>query len=261
MTMAGHAGRDVRTPLSTARVLDGAIRLADRIGVEKLTIRKLADELGVTPMAIYHHVASKEEIVNGMVEAVFSEIDLPPVDDDWKTALRRRCVSMHEVLLRHPWAPPLMESRRSPGPALLHHHDAVLGCLRRGGLPLPWAAHAYAVLDSYVYGYAMQEASLPFGGDHQIGDLAQAILSAIPADQYPYLREFTADHALQPGYHFGDSFEVGLDLLLDGLDTAAATQPDPHYRHPDSQTDRALATPTRPRRTNHAATGWRGNPL
>ncbi len=227
MTTAAHADRDARAPLSAARVLDAAMRLADRVGIEKLTIRRLADELGVTPMAIYTYVASKEEIVNRMVEAVFSEIDLPPVEEDWKTALRRRCVSMHEVLLRHPWAPPLMESRPAPGPALLHHHDAVLGCLRRGGLPLPWAAHAYAVLDSYVYGYAMQEANLPFGGDRQIGDLAEAILSALPADKYPYLREFTADHALQPGYHFGNSFEVGLNLLLDGID-AAATQPGPH---------------------------------
>jgi AcrR family transcriptional regulator len=228
MTTPANTDRDVRTPLSTARVLDGAIRLADRIGIEKLTIRRLADELGVTPMAIYRYLPSKEAIIDAMVEAVFSEIDLPPVEDDWKSAMRRRCVSMHEVLLRHPWASPLMESRPAPGPALLHHHDAVLGCLRRGGLPLPWAAHAYAVLDSYVYGYAMQEASLPFGGDQQIGDLADAILSAIPADQYPHLREFTADHALQPGYHFGNSFEVGLDLLLDGLDTAAATQSGPH---------------------------------
>ncbi len=227
MTTAANTDRAVQPPLSAARVLDAAIRLADRIGIEKLTIRRLADELGVTPMAIYRYLPSKEAIIDAMVDAVFSEIDLPP-GEDWKTALRRRCVSMREVLLRHPWAPPLMESRASPGPALLHHHDAVLGCLRRGGLPLPWAAHAYAVLDSYVYGYAMQEANLPFGGDEQIGDLAEAILSAIPADQYPYLREFTADHALQPGYHFGNSFEVGLDLLLDGISTAAATEPGPH---------------------------------
>ncbi len=232
MTTATNADRDLRTPLSAARVLDAAIRLADRIGIEKLTIRKLADELGVKPMAIYHHVESKEAIVNGMVEAVFTEIALPPIENDWKTAMRRRCVSLHKVLLRHPWAPPLMESRPSPGPALLHHHDSVLGCLRRGGLPLPWAAHAYAILDSYVFGFAMQQANLPFGGDHQIGDMADAIIGAIPADQYPYLREFTADHALQPGYHFGNSFDVGLDLLLDGISTAAATHPGGHSDRP-----------------------------
>ena len=228
MTTEANTDRKVRTPLSADRVLAGAMRLADRIGIEKLTIRRLADELGVTPMAIYRYMPSKEAIVDGMVEAVFTEIDLPPLETDWKAAMRRRCVSLHEVLLRHPWAPPLMESRPAPGPALLHHHDVVLGYLRRGGLPLPWAAHAYAVLDSYVFGFAMQEANLPFGGDHQIGDLADAILTAIPAAQYPYLREFTAHHALQPGYHFGSSFDVGLDLLLDGLDTAAATQPGPH---------------------------------
>ncbi len=225
MTTAGNTDGDARTPLSAERVLDAAVRLADRIGIEKLTIRRLAVELDVKPMAIYHHVANKEAIVDGMVEAVFTEIDLPPAEDDWRTAMRRRCVSLHEVLLRHPWAPPLMESRPSPGPALLHHHEAVLGCLRRGGLPLPWAAHAYAVLDSYVFGFAMQQANLPFEGGAQIGDLADAIISAIPADEYPYLREFTADHALRPGYHFGNSFDVGLDLLLDGIGAAAAKRP------------------------------------
>ncbi len=225
MTTAGNPDGDGRTPLSSERVLDAAVRLADRIGIEKLTIRKLAAELDVKPMAIYHHVPNKEAIVNGMVEAVFTEIDLPPSDDDWRTAMRQRCVSMHEVLLRHPWAPPLMESRPAPGPALLHHHEAVLACLRQGGLPLPWAAHAYAVLDSYVFGFAMQQANLPFGGGEQIGDLADAIISAIPADRYPYLREFTADHALQPGYHFGNSFEVGLDLLLEGISAAAGDRP------------------------------------
>lgn len=213
--------REARTPLSVERVIDTAMQLSDEIGIEKLTIRKLADELDVTPMAIYRYTASKDEIVDGMVEAVFTEIDLPPLEGDWRAAMRQRCVSMHEVLLRHPWAPPLMESRPAPGPALLHHHDAVLGYLRQGGVPLPWAAHAYAILDSYVFGFAMQEANLPFGGDEQIGEMAGAIVSAIPEHLYPYLREFTADHALKPGYAFGNSFEVGLDLILDAIGSAA----------------------------------------
>lgn len=222
MTTPPKPDREPRAPLSVERVIDTAMQLSDEVGIEKLTIRRLADELDVTPMAIYRYTSSKEEIVDGMVEAVFTEIDLPPLGDDWRDAMRQRCVSMHDVLLRHPWAPPLMESRPAPGPALLHHHDVVLGYLRQGGVPLPWAAHAYAILDSFVFGFAMQEANLPFGGGEQIGEIADEIVSAIPAHLYPYLREFTADHALKPGYSFGNSFAVGLDLILDGISAAAA---------------------------------------
>ncbi len=221
MTTPPKPDREARAPLSVERVIDTAMQLSDESGIEKLTIRRLADELDVTPMAIYRYTASKDEIVDGMVEAVFTEIELPALEGDWRAAMRQRCVSMHEVLLRHPWAPPLMESRPAPGPALLHHHDVVLGYLRQGGVPLPWAAHAYAILDSYVFGFAMQEANLPFGGDEQIGEMADAIVSSIPAHLYPYLREFTAEHALKPGYAFGNSFEVGLDLILDAIGAAA----------------------------------------
>ncbi len=211
-----------RAPLTRARVFEGAMTLADRIGIEPFTIRKLADELDVRPMTLYHHVPNKEAILDGMVDIVFSEIDLPSQDTDWKTAIRRRCMSARAVLARHPWAPPLMESRTSPGPATLHHHDAVLGCLRRGGLSLQLTAHAYAVLDSFVYGFALQEANLPSGGGPEIADLAEGMILPLPADEYPHLVEFTTDHVLQPGYHFGQSFEYGLDLLLDGIE--AATQ-------------------------------------
>jgi AcrR family transcriptional regulator len=210
-----------RSPLTADRVLTGGIELADRIGIEPFTIRKLAVELDVKPMTIYHHVASKEAIIDGMVDLVFSEIDVPPVDTDWKTSMRQRCVSVRAVLARHPWAPPLMESRTSPGPATLRHHEAVLGCLRRGGLSLGMTAHAYALIDSYLYGFALQEANLPFNGSEDIGDLAEAIVEAVPAEEYPNLTEFTAAHVLQPGYAFGNSFEFGLDLLLDGIQAAA----------------------------------------
>jgi hypothetical protein len=114
-----------------------------------------------------------------------------------------------------------MESRTSPGPATLRHHDAVLGCLRRGGLSLELTAHAYAVVDSYVYGFALQEANLPFHGDEEIGELADTIIEPLPVDEFPSLVEFTTGHVLQPGYRFGDSFEFGLDLLLDGIEGAA----------------------------------------
>lgn len=210
-----------RTPLSRERVLAGAIGLVDRNGIESFTIRKLAAELDVKPMTIYHHVDGKDAILDGIVDLVFAEIDLPPTDTDWCAAIRGRCLSARAVLARHPWAPPLMESRTSPGPATLRHHDAVLGCLRRGGLSWALTAHAYAILDSYLYGFALQEANLPFDGDEDIGDLAETIIEPLAVDDYPNLVAFTAEHVLRPGYRFGNSFEFGLDLLLDGIAAAA----------------------------------------
>lgn len=207
-----------RVPLSRERVLRGAIAVADAAGIDALTMRSLASELGVKPMALYHHVGSKEEILDGIVDVVFGEIDLPPAEADWRSALRHRAISARGVLRRHRWAAPLMESRTSPGPATLRHHDAVIGVLRRGGFSIPMTAHAYALLDSYVYGFALQEASLPFDTPEEVPDVAEAVLAQVPTEQYPFLTELAAEHVLQPGYDFGDEFEFGLDLILDGLD-------------------------------------------
>lgn len=213
-----------RSTLTRERVLEAAIDLADEIGIESLTIRKLAARLDVGAMTIYHHVPSKEAIVDGMVEAVFSEIEKPPTEVDWKEAIRRRCVSAREVLNRHPWAAPLMESQTEPGPANLSHHDAVLGCLRSGGLSIQLAAHAYAILDSFIYGFAFEEATLPTQGGEGFAEIAEQIAAHFPADQYPHLAELTFEHVLQPGYAFGDSFEFGLDLIIDGLDRTAQSE-------------------------------------
>lgn len=223
MSTTKRAPESDRGPLTAERVLGGALDLADVIGIESFTIRKLATHLDVRPMTIYHHVSNKDAILDGIVDLVFGEIDLPADGDGvgWKSAIRHRCTSARAVLARHPWAPPLMESRTSAGHATLRHHDAVLGCLRRGGLSLELTAHAYAVIDSYVYGFALQEANLQFHGDADIGELAEAIIGALPADEFPYLVEFTVQHVLQPGYSFGASFEIGLDLLLDGIEAAA----------------------------------------
>ena len=216
-----------RTTLTRERVLSGAVELADEIGVEPLTIRKLADHLDTKPMTLYHHVAGKDAILDGMVDAVFAEIDPPPTDLPWHEAIRHRCVSAREVLRRHPWAVPLMESRTSPGPATLRHHDDVLGCLREGGLPMPLVAHAYAIIDAFVYGFAVQEASLPSGDAGELDEVAQQILEAMPADEYPNLVAFMAEHVMQPDYDFATSFEVGLDLVLDGIEHLAARAPRP----------------------------------
>jgi AcrR family transcriptional regulator len=217
--MSPKTGADAkkRVPLSRERVLRGAIAVADRGGIESLTIRSLAQELGVGPMSLYHHVANKEAILDGMIDIVFSEIDLPPADADWRSAMRQRAIAARAVLRRHPWATPFMESRNNPGPATLRHHDAVLGTLRQAGFSIELTAHAYSLLDSYLYGFALEEAALPFD-PNTVADVAEAFLAQFPAEAYPYLAELTAEHVLQPGYDYGNEFEFGLDLILDGLE-------------------------------------------
>jgi AcrR family transcriptional regulator len=211
-----------RTPLTRQRVLRAAVALADRGGVGALSMRKLAQELGVEAMSLYHHVANKDDILDGIVDVVFGEIELPTGEAGWEAAMRRRSVSAREALRRHPWATGLMESRRTPGPANIRHHDAVLGVLRNAGFPVELAAHAYSLLDSYIYGFALQEASLPFHTPEETAEVAQEIMSAFPADDYPHLAEIAIEHVLQPGYDYGDEFLYGLDLILDGLARARA---------------------------------------
>ena len=211
-----------RTPLTRQRVLRAAVALADRGGVGALSMRKLAQELGVEAMSLYHHVANKDDILDGIVDVVFGEIELPTGEAGWEAAMRRRSVSAREALRRHPWATGLMESRRTPGPANIRHHDAVLGMLRNAGFPVELAAHAYSLLDSYIYGFALQEASLPFHTPEETAEVAQEIMAVFPADDYPHLAEIATEHVLQPGYDYGDEFLYGLDLILDGLARARA---------------------------------------
>ncbi len=209
------------TSLSRDRVLDGALALADRVGIESLTIRRLAEQLGVKAMTIYYYVPSKEAIVDGMVERVFAQIALPPPELSWDQAIRVRCVSARRVLNQHPWAAPLLESRSAPGPDNLRHHEAVLACLRRGGLSWQLTAHAYAVLDSYIYGFAFEEATLPESGSDSFTESTTEIAAAFDPQKFPTLAAFAAEHVLSPDYSFGHSFEFGLDLLISGLVSAA----------------------------------------
>jgi AcrR family transcriptional regulator len=212
-----------RRPLSRERVLRVAFERTDKDGIESLSMRKLAQELGVEAMSLYRHVRNKGEIVDGMIDLVFGEIGLPPLGLDWKTAMRQRAISAREVLARHPWAIGLMESRSTPGPATLQHHDAVIGCLREAGFSIAMAAHAYSVLDSYIYGFALQQASLPFKTSDEAVEVADSIRRQFHADAYPHLTELTVQHVLQPGYDYADEFEFGLDLILDGLESVRDT--------------------------------------
>ena len=220
MARSGRPATRSRTPLSRERVLKTALALADASGIESLTMRKLGEAVGVEAMSLYNHVPSKGDLLDGLINLVFSEIELPSGADGWKTAMRQRAISARAVLSRHRWAIGLMESRTSPGPATLRHHNAVIGCLRQAGFPVALAAHAYSALDSYIYGFALQEASLPFDTSEQTSELAQAIVAQFPADEYPHLAEFTFEHVLRPGYDYGGEYEFGLDLILDGLERA-----------------------------------------
>ena len=179
MTTTGHAAAR-RTPLSRGQVLQAAVTLADENGIGALSMRKLGQVLGVEAMSLYNHVASKGDLLDGMIDVVFSEVGLP-AGDGWKAAMRQRAISVREVLGRHRWAIGLMESRSSPGPATLRHHDAVLGCLRGAGFSVELTAHAYSLLDSYIYGFALQEASLPFGTTEETAQVAQDIAGQMPA--------------------------------------------------------------------------------
>jgi AcrR family transcriptional regulator len=194
--------------------------LADRGGIDSLSMRNLGQEVGVEAMSLYNHVRNKEDILNGMVDVVFSEIDVPSGPTDWVAAMRQRAVSARQALLRHPWAIGLMESRAQPGPATLKHHDAVLRSLRTAGFSVEMAAHAYSVLDSYIYGFTLNELSLPFDNPEQIAEVAGNIFRESPMNEYPHLAEMAIDRAMKPGYDYGSEFEFGLELILDGLKRA-----------------------------------------
>jgi AcrR family transcriptional regulator len=222
MATQTDASARTRMPLSRERVMRAAIALADASGIESLSMRKLGQDLGVEAMSLYNHVANKDEILDGIVDLVFGEIALPSGEGDWKPAMRRRATSAHEALLRHPWAPSLMQSRTRPGPATLRHHDSVLGSLRNAGFTLVMAAHAISVIDGYIYGFALQQINIPLQSREQVAVVGESILRQM-AGEYPHLAEMITKHAMLPGYDYGREFEFGLDLILDGLERLRET--------------------------------------
>jgi len=206
-----------RVPLSRERVLRAAVLLADEDGLESLTMRELGLRLGVEAMSLYNHVANKDDLLDGMVDLVVSEIDLPTDTVDWREAMRGRAISAQSVFSRHPWASGLIDSRESSGPARLHYFDWVVGTLRRAGFSLELAARAFSLLDSYIYGFGRQQLNMSAGGDIEPEEVGQAFLRALPADEYPYLREIVVEYAMSSGHDASADFEFGLDLILDGF--------------------------------------------
>lgn len=212
---AATGSTPIRAALTREAVLDAAVAIADAEGLGALTMRALGNRLGVQAMSLYHHVANKDAILDGIVDRVFSEIAEPDRDVDWRTSLTRRAQVQRDVLNRHPWALGLVESRRSPGQTTLTHHNAVIGVLRSAGFSIHDAAHAYALLDSYVYGFVLQENSLPFTPEDS-AEVAEELMTGI-REVYPYLAEMTDEVVLQPGYDFGNEFDAGLSVIMDGL--------------------------------------------
>jgi len=206
-----------RLPLTRDRVLLSALELADRDGIESLSMRKLGRQLGVEAMSLYNHVADKDDLLDGLADIAVGEIEVPSIGGDWRAALRRRAISAREMLARHPWAAGLIESRTNPSPARSRYPEAVLGSFRQAGFSVEMAIHAFFTLDSYIYGFAVQERNLPSGTPEQLASVAQDILRALPPAEYPYLNEVIVGHVLKLGFDYADEFEFGLDLILDGL--------------------------------------------
>jgi len=203
-------------PLSRERILQVALQKADA-GIEALSMRKLAQELGVKAMSLYNHVANKDDMVDGMVDLVVGEIGLPRLEVDWKTAMRQRAISAHTVLLRHPWATLALMSRVNVGPAMLRYVDATLACLVEAGFSYPMADYAWNALDSHIYGFTLQVLNFPFEAE-EYAAAAKDHVAMVPPEKYPYLNQLT--HQVMDGRHDGlHDFEFGLNLLLNGLET------------------------------------------
>jgi AcrR family transcriptional regulator len=220
MSAAATNAEEPRQPLSRQRIVQAAIQQADSAGLEALTMRHVAKALRAAPMALYRHVSSREDLIDSMIDVVFSEITLPLGGAGWRQAMRERALSLRDVLARHRWAIGLMESRRHPGPANLRHHDAVIGKLRSAGFDIAMVAHAYSLLDGYIYGFALTKMNVPFDTTAEIDAMAQDMFEPFPANEYPNLAEFVTDHVLKPGYDYAEEFEYGLDVILDGLEQA-----------------------------------------
>jgi AcrR family transcriptional regulator len=213
-----------RAPLSRDRILDAAVALADRDGIEAVSMRRLGQELGVEAMSLYKHVEGKDDVLSGIADRIAADFQLPDPDRPWRVAIRDCAIAAHAVLLRHPWAGPLLESMPTPGPARLAYLDAVVGVLRRAGFSLPEVAHAFGALDSHLYGFTMQVVSWPFdAGD--MPDVAAEMVETMDADRYPNLVAMGSMVA-SSGQRIPVDFTFGLDLLLDGLERRLASGPE-----------------------------------
>ncbi|MEZ4741136.1 MAG: TetR/AcrR family transcriptional regulator C-terminal domain-containing protein [Bdellovibrionota bacterium] len=205
-------------PLSKEAIIKMAIKMADRDGLAKLSMRNLAKKLNVEAMSLYNHIKNKDDILDAIVDQIFSEVSWS-MDVGWKEAMFQRSISIRGVLHKHRWAIHLLESRPNPGPITLAYHDRVIRCLRLAKFSLKLTGHAFSALDSYTYGFILQEHNLPFENQEQLNQLASMILSNFPKEEYPSLFEFTSDYIFQPDYSHSKEFLYGLELVIEGLDS------------------------------------------
>jgi len=208
-----------RASLSREQVLRAALGLADESGLQALSMRELGRKLGVEAMSLYNHVAGKDDVLDGMVDLVVGEIELPGPEADWRQAMRQRAVSALKAFKRHPWASALIDSRMSGGPGRLRYFESVIGALRRAGFSIRLAGRAFSLLDSYIYGFCRQSVGIA-AVDAGEAPAAETFLKALPVEQFPYLAEMAAMQSVEPGYDEDSDFEFGLTLILDGLEKA-----------------------------------------
>lgn len=203
--------------LSRERILEQAILLADTSGIEGLSMRKLADTLGVKAMSLYNHFANKDEILDGLVECVIAEIDVPDLPaEQWKDALLARANSAHKALLAHPWATQTIVSRMNVGPNILAYIDKTVGCLIKAGFTLEMADHIWNAMDNHIYGFTLQELNFPLQED-EYAEAAAGFIDMIPAEKYPYMNALST-HVMEGKYNGIHDFEFGFTLMLNGLD-------------------------------------------
>ena len=213
-----------RPALNQDRIIDAAVRVADRGGVGHVSMRNVGKELGVEAMSLYHHLAGKDALLDGLAGWIFTQIELPDPHDPWRRAMVDRAASARRALSQHPWALGLIESRRSPGVGLLRHHESVLACLRHNGFSVVLASHAFSAFDAYVFGFVLTELNLPMGADESVEDFVEEIRSMLPADEYPHLVEMITDQVVGQDYAYADEFEFGLDLILDSVERHLAQE-------------------------------------
>lgn len=219
--MPHHRRRIPREPLSRERIVDAAAAVADEHGIAGVSMRSVGRHLGVEAMSLYHHIANKERLLDELADWVFTQFRAPAPEAGWRDGIRERAASIRAVLSAHPWGLMLVESRRAAGEATLAYHDAVLGNLRRGGFSIELAAHAFSLVDAYVYGFVLTEQRLPFEGGESVEAFADEL--AIAAERYPYMAEMIGTMVAGRDYDYGDEFDVGLELILDALEARVGT--------------------------------------
>ena len=214
-TKTATATNSKRTPLSRAAIIDASLKLADIDGLNKFSMRKVAQALNVEAMSLYNHIANKDELLDGILERVVSKFELPDIEQDWRQTLRKSAISAHQVLLQHPWAAHQMISRVSISAARLAWSNATIGCLHEAGFSYEIADHAWNAIDNHIYGFTLQSVNAPIDPE-TFADAAKQYLPIIPEGEYPYLNAMAQQIA--DGKHSGiNEFEFGLDLILDGL--------------------------------------------